>query len=86
MTTNLKTKILSLVIITIFFLGCSTVTTIELPEGDLIKVKSKNGSLVRVSRADTKIEVDKRGRASFLEQIISMMFIKSDWINKKVED
>lgn len=79
-------KKISLCMIALFFLGCTTTTTIELPEGDMVTVRSKNGSLVRVSRAETKIEVDNRGRASFLEQLISMMFVKTDWISKEVED
>lgn len=79
-------KKINLCIIAIFLFGCTTTTTIELPEGDMITVKSKNGSLVRVSRASTKIEVDNRGRASFLEQLISMIFMKADWITHRMED
>ena len=79
-------KKISLAIVALLFLGCSTTTTIELPEGDMITIKSKTGSLVRVSRAETKIEVDNRGRASFLEQLVSMMFMKSDWITQKMEE
>ena len=79
-------KNLSLCLMAIFFLGCSTITTIELPEGDMVTVRSRNGSLVKVSRAGTEIEVDKRGRASFLEQVISMMVVNTDLITKAVED
>ena len=70
-------KKISLIIAALFFLGCSTTTTIKLPEGDTIEVKSRKGSLVRVSRAETKIEVDKRGRASVLEWLVSMIFLIS---------
>ena len=66
--------------------ACSTTTTIELQEGDMIKVRSRNGSLVKVSRNKTDIVIDKRGRASFIEQLISMMFVSGDWLNKKVDD
>lgn len=79
-------KRIIVILIAILLLGCSTTTTIKLPEGDTVEVKSRNGSLVHVSRDKTKIVVDKRGRASFIEQLISMMFIKSDWINKKVSE
>lgn len=79
-------KKINFILITILLFGCSTTTTIKLPDGDTVEVRSRNGSFVRVSRADTKIEVDKRGRATFIEQLISMMFMKADWITKKLED
>ena len=76
----------SIVLIVVLLVGCSTTTTIKLPEGDTVEVKSRNGSLVRVKRNNVQVEVDKRGRASFIEQLISMMFIKSDWIRKEVSN
>ena len=79
-------KRIIVILIAILLLGCSTTTTIKLPEGDTVEVKSRNGSLVHVSRDKTKIVVDKRGRASFIEQLISMMFIKSDWIRKEISE
>lgn len=84
----MKTRIFrfSIVLIVVLLVGCSTITTIKLPEGDTVEVKSRNGSLVHVTRDKTKIVVDKRGRASFIEQLISMMFIKSDWIKKEVSN
>ena len=81
-----KMKQILFVLIVISLFGCTTTTTIELPDGDLIKVTSRKGSLVRVERKQTKVEVDNRGRASFLEQIISMIFMKSDWIDRKINE
>ena len=76
----------SICMIAILLFGCSTVTTIELPEGDLITVKSRRNSLVRMSSGEMKFEIDNRGKPTFIEQLLSMMVVNGDWLNKAVED
>ena len=79
-------KKISLCIAALFLFGCSQMTVIEYPNGDILKVTSGTDSIVRFVKDGKPHEVDNRGNPSVISQMLQMMFVKTDWINKKVED
>lgn len=78
-------RYLTILLILLGFLwlsGCSALNverTITMPDGKVIVVDARQDDLVTVSRNGVEATVDGRGRAGFFENIMTMMFMKTDF-------
>lgn len=70
----------------LFAFGCSTTTVITYPDGDVLKVKSRNDSIVRFVKDGKPHEIDNRGNPSVISQMLQMMFVNGDWFKNPSEE
>lgn len=73
----------SIIILFIFTLvgcvGCASVkTTITSPDKEIWVVQSKKDALVKLEKEGTKIEVDNRGKLGLFENLMGIIFMKTD--------
>lgn len=75
-------KILILIFISLFFINCASLqkfeTEIVKSDGEIIIIKSKSDALVKYKDGNEEVEVDNRGRPSFLETILGGWLIRGD--------
>jgi len=69
-----------IIIITLLFtIGCASVkTTITNPQGEVWIVQSKKDALVKLEKEGVKIEVDNRGKLGLFENLLGIIFMKTD--------
>lgn len=73
---NIKWWFIILLVLTI---GCASVkTTITNPQGEIWIVQSKKDALVKLEKKDIKIEVDNRGKLGLFENLMGIIFMKTD--------
>ena len=63
----------------LFTIGCASVkTTITSPQGDIWEVQSKKDALVTLKQNEVEITVDNRGKLGLFENLMGIIFMKTD--------
>lgn len=83
---NILLKWAGILIISSGIVSCTIKTEIIKDDGSIYIVKSKSDSMVKVEEKDMIVIVDNRGRPSFLEQLITLMFMDMEVNTNEEED
>lgn len=68
-----------LVILLVLVVGCASVkTTIINPQGEIYTIQSKKDALVIMEKDGVKLTVDNRGKLGLFENLMGIIFMKTD--------